>query len=128
MKITSKHMLLAALTLTLTVGLALAKPKGNKSVNVTFLAATTMPDGVQLQPGEYRMTLLNDSSTPQVEFYRHGKLMCRCPVKVENKPTKADATQVILDVSESGVHTLHSVVIGGSTQLVVFSAASAPGA
>ena len=128
MKITYKHVLLAALTLTLIAGLAPAKSKANKSVNVTLAFTTTMPDGAQLQPGDYRMTVLNDSTAPRVEFYRNGKLVCRCPVKIENKPTKADVTQLILDVTDSGAHVLNSAVIAGSTQLVVFSTGSAPGA
>ena len=128
MKITYKHVLIAAVTLTLSAGLALAKPKANKTVSVTLVAATTMPDGVQLQPGDYRMAVLSDSSAPQVEFYRAGKLVCRCPVKIENAPTKAQTTQLLLDVTDSGAHVLHSVAIGGSTQVVVFSTASTPGA
>lgn len=128
MKMTYKHVLIAALTLTLTAGFALAKPKANKTVDVTLIAATTMPDGVQLQPGDYRMTVLNDSSAPQVEFYRNGKLVCKCPVKIETAASKAPATQLLIDVTDSGAHLLRSVTVGGSTQLVVFSTATTPGA
>ncbi|HXJ94976.1 MAG TPA: hypothetical protein VMT20_19215 [Terriglobia bacterium] len=128
MKITYKHVLMAALTLALTAGLASAKSNANKTVNVTLAFATTMPDGTQLQPGDYRMAVLNDAAAPKVEFYRNGKLMCRCPVKIENAPTKAQTTQLMLDVTESGDHVLNSVAIGGSTQLVVFSTSGTPGA
>jgi hypothetical protein len=128
MKMTYKGLLMAALTLALTTGLALAKTKISRTVDVMLVAATTMPDGAQLQPGDYRMAVLSDSSAPQVAFYRNGKLVCKCPVKIENTPTKAEATQLFFDVPGSDIHVLKSVAVEGSTQLLVFSTAGAPGA
>lgn len=116
-----KRAALAAMALTLMTGLALAKPKTMKTVDVTFVAATIMPDGVQLEPGAYRMTVLNDSSAPQVEFYRKGKLVCRCPVKIEDTPAKAETTRLYFEINAAGTHVLSSAEIEGSTQLVLFS-------
>ena len=88
MMTTYKRALIAAVTLTLTAGLALAKPKANKSFDLTLVAVTTMPDGAQLQPGDYRMAVFDDPAAPQVEVYRRGKLVCKCPVKITNAPSK----------------------------------------
>jgi hypothetical protein len=128
MRATYKRVLIATLTMTLSVGFALAKPKANKTVNVTLVAVTTMPDGAQLEPGDYRIAVFDDPAAPQVEVYRHGKLVCKCPVKIENAPAKAETTQLIFDVPKSGAHILKTVAIGGSTQRLIFSASSAPGA
>ena len=121
MTTTYKRAVVAAVALTLTTGLALAKPKTIKTVDVTLVATTIMPDGAQLQPGAYQMAVLNDSSAPQVEFYLKGKLVCRCPVKIEETPTKAETTRLYFEVNGTGTHVLSSAEIEGSTELVLFS-------
>jgi hypothetical protein len=126
MNMTCKRALIAAVTLTLTTGLALAQTNTSRTVDVTLVAVTTMPDGAQLQPGVYRMAVLNDSNAPQVALYRKGKLVCKCPVKIENTATKAETTQLFFDVPRNDVHILKSVAIEGSTQLLVFSKGGAP--
>jgi len=125
---TYKRLLVAAIAVTLTAGLALAKQKTNTSTSVTLTSVTTMPDGAQLKPGDYKMTLLNDPSAPKVEFRREGKLVCRCPVKLTNNPTKAAATQLLFGVTASGAHILQTVSVKGWTQLLIFSAPTALGA
>jgi hypothetical protein len=128
MKTMYKRVLIAVIAQILTTGLALAKPKTNKAVDVTLTAVTTMPDGAQLQPGDYRMTLLSDSSAPQVAFCRQGKLVCKCPVKLENNSAKAAVTQLLFGVTASGAHVLQTVTVKGWTQLLIFSTPAAPGA
>jgi len=124
---TYKRLLIAAVALSLTAGLTLAKQKPS-STSVTLTAVTTMPDGAQLKPGDYKMTLLNDPSAPKVEFYREGKLVCRCPVKLADNPTKAAATQLLFGVTAKGAHILQTVTVRGWTQLLIFSAPTAPAA
>ena len=124
---TYKRLLMAAVVLTLTAGLALAKDKPTSSTSVTLTAVTTMPDGAQLKPGDYKLTLLNDSSAPQVELYKDGKLVCKCPVKIQNNPTKAAVTRLLFGVTSGGEHILQTIEVRGWTQLLVFSEPKAPG-
>jgi hypothetical protein len=121
MKATCRCTLMLTLVLVLTAGLALAKPNGNKRVSVTLTTVTVMPDGAQLQPGNYRMELLNDSSTPQVAFYQNNKLVCKCPVKVQNAPSKIPFTKLLYDIGADGSHILNTLEVGGWNQVLVFS-------
>jgi hypothetical protein len=129
MKTTLKHVLMAAIVLALATGLGLAKSADQsqvKSANITVTTLTATPDG-QLQPGTYRMELLNASTaSPEAAFYKGKKLICKCPVKVETLPTKAPYTQLLVEVS-NGTRVLRTVSIGGWTEKVVFSEATAPG-
>jgi len=129
MKITSKHVLMFAIVLALATGLGLAKPTDKsqeKSANIIVTTLTATPDG-QLQPGTYRMTLLNASTaSPEVAFYKGKKLICKCPVKIETLPTKAPYTQLFVETN-NGTRLLRTVSIGGWTEKVVFSEATAPG-
>lgn len=130
MKATCKHMLMFAIVVALTTGLGLAKSANKseeKSANITITTLTATPDG-QLQPGTYKMTLLNASTaSPEVAFYKGKKLICKCPVKIETLPTKAPYTQLFVESNSSGTRLLRTVSIGGWTEKVVFSEATAPG-
>ena len=120
-------MLATVMLLALSAGLALAKPNTTKRATVTLATVTLMPDGAQLQPGDYRLELLNDSSAPQVAFYRDGKLVCKCPVKLENAPRKIAFTKAFYNVGSQGTHTLTTLEIGGWNQVLVFSGQPASG-
>jgi hypothetical protein len=86
-----------------------------------------MPDGAQLKPGTYRMELLNDASAPQVAFYQNGKLVCKCPVKVENAQDKVKYTKMLYDVSPDGTRKLNTIEVAGWEQMLVFSGPGASG-
>lgn len=81
------------------------------STLVTLTVVTTMPDGAKLQPGDYKMTLLSNPRAPQVEFYRDGKLVCKCPVKLASNSAKPAATQLLFGVTPSGEHILQTVTV-----------------
>jgi hypothetical protein len=125
MKATCKYVLMFAVVLTLAAGLGVAK-SGDKSTNIVITTTTLTPDG-QLQPGTYRMTLLNGSTTPEVAFYQGGKLICKCPVKIETLPVKAAYTQLLVEPTSKG-RLLKTVTVGGWTEKVVFPEATTPGA
>jgi len=129
MKTTLKHALMFAIVLALAAGLGLAKSGDQsevKSANITVTSLTATPDG-QLQPGTYKMTLLNASTaSPEVAFYKGKKLICKCPVKIETLPTKAPYTQLFVETA-NGTRQLRTVSIGGWTEKVIFSEATAAG-
>lgn len=127
MKATFKYVLMFAAVVALATGLGMAKPS-DKSANIIITSVTVTPDGGQLQPGTYKMTLLNESTAPEVAFYKGNKLVCKCPVKVENMPTKAPYAQMLVETADDGTRMLKTINVGGWTQKVVFSQAAAPGA
>ncbi len=45
-----------------------------KSAEVDIAQTTKIPSGPTLQPGTYKAILVEDSSTPEVEFYQEGKM------------------------------------------------------
>jgi len=110
------------------LGLAKSADKSTtKSANILITVVTATPDS-QLQPGTYRMTLTNATTAPEVAFYKGKKLVCKCPVKIETLPTKAAATELFVETSPNGTRVLRTISIGGWTEKVVFSEATAPGA
>lgn len=131
MKATCRYMLMFAVVLGLTTGLGLAKSAdkstAGKSANIVITSTTATPDG-ELQPGTYKMTLLNATGAPQVAFYQGKKLICKCPVKIEILPTKAAYTQLFVETVSKGTRMLRTVSIGGWAEKVIFSEATAPGA
>lgn len=120
------RILLVVTLLALSASFCIAKPNANKRVGVTITQATTMPDGGQLKPGTYQMELLNDASAPQVAFYQNNKLVCKCPVKLENATSKIPFTKMLYDLA-SGTRVLKSLEVQGWTQVVVFAGSAGAG-
>lgn len=130
MKRTCRYTLMIAVIVALAASLGLAKSADqstSKSANIVITAVTATPDA-QLQPGTYKMTLMNAATKPEVAFYQGKKLVCKCPVKIETLPTKASATELFVETSPNGTRVLKTVSIGGWTEKVVFSEATGPGA
>ena len=130
MKQTCRYTLMFAVIAILATSLGLAKSADKsttKSANILITVVTATPDS-QLQPGTYRMTLTNATTAPEVAFYKGKKLVCKCPVKIETLPTKAAATELFVETSPNGTRVLRTISIGGWTEKVVFSEATAPGA
>jgi hypothetical protein len=130
MKRTCRYTLMFAVIVVLATSLGLAKSADkstSKSANIVITAVTATPDS-QLQPGTYKMTLMNAATAPEVAFYKGNKLVCKCPVKIETLPTKAASTELFVETSANGTRVLRTISIGGWTEKVVFSEASGPGA
>ena len=124
----TRRAVLALTLLALSAGLCLAgKPNASKRTTVTLTTVTIMPDGAQLQPGDYRMELLNDSAAPQVAFYKHNKLLCKCPVKLESAANKPEFTQALYDIRGNGTRVLRSLSVAGWSEILVFSGPGAAG-
>ena len=108
-----------------------AKPKGEsgvKTATVTLSVATTMPDGAVLEPGTYKVKVFNEQNAQHVEIYKEGKLVCKCPITLENLEAKADYTKLEYNTGENDTHILTGLAIGGWNQKIVFSKEEKTGA
>jgi hypothetical protein len=121
----SKSILATTAVVLFSTGVALAGFPGHhsaagRSANVDFTETVQVPNGPTLQPGTYRVTLLNDSSASEIEFYRDGKLVGQAPVKLVDQGTKIRETQVFGDLQNDRSERVTEMDFSGWTQKVFF--------
>ena len=104
----------AGMAITLSAGMAAAK-----SGTVNFDHAARLGNGPTINAGEYRVTVMNQSSNPEVDFYQGGKQVAEVPVTLVSVPKKNSETEVIYDQSDSSVVT--EIDLNGWNQKIVFS-------
>jgi hypothetical protein len=120
MRVVLKLVLLVSVVSLLAASPALAKTK-EQSARISIAFAATMADGTQLQPGSYKVTLLNETGSPHIVFYKNGKLVCKCPVKLEDTGTKIPVTLISYDQNADKTQRITTIEIGGWTQRVILS-------
>jgi len=120
MRVVLKLVLLVSVVSLLAASPALAKTK-EQSARISIAFAATMADGTQLQPGSYKVTLLNETGSPHIVFYKNGKLVCKCPVKLEDTGTKIPVTLISYDQNTDKTQRITTIEIGGWTQRVILS-------
>jgi hypothetical protein len=98
-----------------------------KAADVNFAFLTKLPEGKMLEAGRYRITLVNETATPEVAFYKDGKLLCKCPVKLENVEKTVSRTQVAYEKAADNSQLLTSILVRGWTQKIVFPSPAAAG-
>jgi hypothetical protein len=129
---TKMHRLIVAVTavLLLTAGMAVARFPGlhdssGKSADIDLIETTKIPNGPTLEPGNYKVTLLNGSSTPELGFYQDGKLVGQAPVTLVEQGKKISETQVFSDTKNDHTQVLTEMDLRGWTQKVMFSGSAA---
>lgn len=120
MKATCKLAILVGIFLLLTGSLTFARSK-EKSAQVNLAFTTTLADGTTLPPGDYKVTLLNPAGAAQIVFYKGAKLLCKCPVKVEDAGTKISTTRIFYQASADNTHRITAMEIGGWTEKVTLN-------
>jgi hypothetical protein len=58
------------------------------------LDAVKLNNGTALKAGDYIMKISENTQSPEVEFYRHGKLVAKTQAKVETEPQKNEFTAI----------------------------------
>jgi len=71
------------------------------------------------------VTLLSETSSPHIVFYKGGKLVCKCPVKLEDVGTKIPFTKISYDEGAGKTHRITTMQIAGWTQRVILSGSGA---
>jgi hypothetical protein len=118
MRMERKLALLVSVVALLAASVTLGKTK-EQSAPVSLAFAVTLADGTQLQPGSYKVTLLSETGSPQIVFYKDGKLVCKCPVKLEDAGTKIPFTQISYDQGADKTRRITMMEIAGWTQKVI---------
>jgi hypothetical protein len=106
-------------------GIAFAKfpvhlHSSQNSASVDIVDTLQIPNGPTLEPGSYKVTLSNDSSTPEVEFYRKGELVGQVPVKLVAQGKKINQTQIKTNTQDNGTQSITAIDLSGWTQEIVF--------
>ncbi len=91
-----------------------------KSTNVDIVYNTTLPKGVVLQSGSYRMEIPLNTQTPDVKFFQNGKLVATVPAKVKPEGQKSSATEIDYD-KRGSAHFMTRAQIQGLNEALVFS-------
>jgi hypothetical protein len=124
MRLERKVLLLVSIIVLITACVTLGKTK-DQTAPVSIAFAVTLADGTQLQPGSYKVTLLSETSSPHIVFYKGGKLVCKCPVKLEDVGTKIPFTKISYDEGAGKTHRITTMQIAGWTQRVILSGSGA---
>ncbi len=125
MRVMHRLVLLASIVGLLVASVTLAKAKDkDQSARISIAFAATMPDGTQLQPGPYKVTLLNETGSPHIVFYKDGKQVCKCPVKLEDAGAKIPVTLISYEQNPDKTHRITMIEIGGWTQRLILSGSS----
>jgi hypothetical protein len=122
----STSLLAAAIALLLAAPIASAKlfefsHSNHKSATVNFLYAAKIGNGPEIQPGNYKITLMDDSTSPKVGFYQNGKLVAETSARLVSEPNKSQQTEIYYNTQGQDSHVVTEVEVSGWTQKVVFS-------
>jgi hypothetical protein len=91
-----------------------------KSATIQVTDTTRVPDGPTLQPGTYKVTLLNGSGAPALGFYQQGSLVGQAPVKLVDQGKKIDQTEIQSNRENDGTGVMTELDLSGWTQKITF--------
>jgi hypothetical protein len=96
-----------------------------KTTNVDIIYQAKLANGKTLDAGNYRIEIPLNSKSPELKFYRHGKLVASVPARVKNEAQKPPATEIdytrkgaaeyLSSVSPRGLR--ESFIIAGSSTM-----------
>jgi len=93
-----------------------------KSADVDFTQTTKVPNGPTLQPGTYKVALLNsDASAAEVGFYRGDKLVGEAAVRLVDQGNKIRETEVYANIQDDHSQLVTEMDLSGWTEKVIFS-------
>jgi hypothetical protein len=98
-------------------GMAFAKTK-----QIDVLYSATVGKTLKLKPGNYRIDVVNNKTSPAVKFFNNfGKLVGQAPVKLVNESTKNRQTQVDYFTIASNDRAITEISPGGWKENLYFS-------
>jgi hypothetical protein len=125
--------MLAAVGIVVAAGMAFAKfpsldfgRSSKKSAKVEIDQTARIADGPTLQPGEYKVVLNNNSTTPEIGFYQNGKLVAQAPAKLVDQGKKINETAVTYDDQGSDSQVITKMDLSGWREEVLFGKKNGP--
>lgn len=94
-----------------------------KSFDVTLAGATKLNNGRVLAAGNYTMKVPEQTRSPEVQFYKDGKLVAKAQAKVKTQPRKNEYTE-ILTAMQGKSNVITAIEPGGWAERLVFGKAS----
>ena len=91
-----------------------------KSAGVDIDQAARIPGGPTLQSGKYKVVLNNNSTTPEIGFYQHGKLVAQVPAKLVDQGKKFDQTAIAYDTPSADTYVIREMDLSGWREKVLF--------
>ena len=89
----------------------------SKSVHVDISSVANFGNGVELQPGSYKLTVVDGSNPLEVAFYNNGKLVAQVAARLVDEGKKANQTEIESNID---THTITEIRPQGWTQGIVF--------
>jgi len=93
-----------------------------RGTDVTFAYATRFKNGDTLPAGTYQMEVPKNSQTPDVTFYRDGKVMATVKAKVVAEQKKNGGTEVD-SVTRGNAQEVTAIRPGGWEEELIFESA-----
>ncbi|MGH9430413.1 MAG: hypothetical protein ACRD3T_02605 [Terriglobia bacterium] len=94
-----------------------------KSTSISLMYAGKIGNHLMLKPGNYKITVNDNSKTPEAAFYQGRKLVGQTPVKLVSEQKKADQTAVYYSAPHNNVREVTAIDLNGWNQKLVFPAA-----
>jgi len=104
----------ASAMLFLAAGVAAAK-----ATTVHVMYQVEFKNGATLNPGNYRVAVVNNSGSSELAFYQNRRQMAEEPVKLVSEPQKIGQTEVYYDTANHS-HVLTEIDLRGWNQKVMF--------
>jgi hypothetical protein len=112
---------------TILIAASLAGARGHdrsrpKSADVDVPYSATIPNGPTLQPGSYKIELVNDSTSAKVDFYQNGALVAEAPVELVDTGSKFSQTEVYYYNPDNSTRVMTQIDLKGETQKAMLAA------
>lgn len=77
-----------------------------------------------LKPGTYKVDVINDPQSPQVQFYLNGNQVAEVPAKLINEAKKNPQTEVFYSTVGKNAHVLTEIRLNGWNENIMFPKSS----
>lgn len=95
-----------------------------KSADLYIVNRAQVPGGPVLKSGDCRMTLLDNSTSPEIAFYENDKLMGKANGKLVSQAQAADHTIVHYNLNSQNDPVVTEIDVKGWTQKILFDQSS----
>ncbi len=97
-----------------------------ESGQVSILYTSRIENGSELKPGNYKVELSPNASSPEVMFYQDGKLVAKAPVTLVNQSKKIDQTEIQYNTA-ANQHVITEIDVHGWRQEMKFPSSKSTG-